>query len=356
MDENKINEVNSEIEEEIENTVSPEASDTAAEEEPVVSDASEAAETVVETADEIGEGAEAAAENAEEISEETETVAEDSEEIIEEAGAVAESADEINKTEIAADETAENKQKKQFPIQIPIIIAACIVAAAILGYLVVTAFFLREPEGVTWSQELEGATYYFEFGNNNVFKAYVGSVEIESTYQKAKTDSGNTLTIGTNVCNFYSGYPATYEITGSRILGNQTLNYSYGEGADYTLVQASRKAVDLELPENFEADPELLGTWVFQYFGYDVYKVTFNDNGTIKLQFLQDGITYNGTYTLEDNGVMNFTYYVSDNVATQLDYSVNGDTLNFLGATFVREGSNATVDQALQIPVDDSTE
>lgn len=342
MDENKINEAASALEE------TTEAAETVAEN---VDEINEEAETVAENAEEISEEAEPIDDNIEEITEETETAAENVEETGEETEAIAENAVDSIETEASVEEPAE-KKKKKFPIQIPVIIAACIVIIALLGYFVVTGFFLREPEGVTWSQELEGATYYFEFCNNNVFKAYVGSVEIESTYQKEKAETGNTLTIGTNVCNFYSGYPATYEITGSRILGNQTMSYSYGEGADYTLVQASRKTADLKLPENFEADPDLLGTWVFQYFGYDVYRVTFNDNGSLKLEFLQDGITYNGTYTLEDDGVMNFTYYVSDNVATQLDYSVNGDTLNFLGATFVREGSNATVDQALQTPVD----
>ena len=248
-------------------------------------------------------------------------------------------------------EQIENEdKKKRFPLQKPIIIAACILLAALLGYFLFVGFILKSPEGVTWSQELDGATYYFEFKDNSAFKAYVGSIEIDSTYQKENTDKENTLTVGTNICNFYAGSPATYTISGSRILGNQVLNYSYGEGNDFALNQASRKETVLELPKDFTADEDLLGTWVFQYFGYDIYKVTFNDNGSIKLQFLQDGITYNGTYTVEGDNI-NFTYYVSDSVATQLPYTVDGDKLNFLGASFIREGSDATPDeQALQLP------
>ena len=242
------------------------------------------------------------------------------------------------------------QQKKRFPLQKPVIIAVCILLAALLGYFIFVGFFLKSPEGVTWSQELDGATYYIEFKDEGAFKAYVGSIEIDSTYQKAKTESGDTLTVGTNICNFYAGQPATYTISGSRILGNQVLNYSYGEGQEFSLNQANRKETTLDMPEDFVADEALLGTWVFQYFGYDIYKVTFNDNGSIKLQFLQDGITYNGTYTVEGDNI-NFTYYVSDSVATQLPYSVDGDKLNFLGASFIREGSDATPDQqALQVP------
>ena len=249
-------------------------------------------------------------------------------------------------------EVEDDGAKKKFKLQTPVIIAACILVAALLGYAIFNFFILKEPEGMTWSQVVEGATYYYEFNNDNTFKAYVGSVEIDSTYQKTKSEGVNTLTVGVNIGNFYAGSPATYEISGSRLFGNQTMQCSYGEGSEFSLYQANRKEYKLELPEDFTPDEDLLGTWIFQYFGYDIYKVTFNDDGTIKLQFIQDGITYNGTYTIED-GKINFTYYVASDKATQLEYSVDGDKLNFLGASFVREGSeaaNTTADQVLDYP------
>ena len=49
-------------------------------------------------------------------------------------------------------------------------------------------------------------------------------------------------------------------------------------------------------------------------------------------------------YTVED-GKINFTYYVSDAVAAPLDYSIEGETLNFMGAAFVRPDKVATADQ-----------
>lgn len=324
MDENKT-ELNEELENSgVEETVAEEVTETAVTEaDKVTADAETAEETVESVSDPANENSDAF---------------DDSEETLPE------------NIESEMEQLDNEQQKKPFPLQKPVIIAACILLVALLGYFLYVGFFLKTPEGVTWSQELDGATYYFEFKDDGALKVYVGSVEIDSTYQKAKTDNGNTLTIGSNICNFYAGTPATYTISGSRILGNQVLNYSYGEGNDFSLNQSSRKEVVLDLPKDFTPDENLLGTWVFQYFGYDIYKVTFNDNGSIKLQFLQDGITYNGTYTVEGDNI-NFTHYVADSVATQLPYTVDGDKLNFLGASFIREGSDATPDQqALQVP------
>ncbi|MBQ9680009.1 MAG: hypothetical protein IJV48_04945 [Ruminococcus sp.] len=246
----------------------------------------------------------------------------------------------------------EKPAKKKRMLQIPVIISLCIVAAALLGYFVFTAFFLKEPEGVTWLSEIEETPYYFEFNNDGTYEAYVGSVEINGTFQKSKSEEGDTLTLGSNIGNFYANVPATYTISGSRLLGNQTLDCSYGEDYDFTLTQAKREKVDLDLPEDFTPDENLVGSWVFKYFGYDIFRVTFNENGSMSLEQVQDGLTYNGIYTISDSTV-NFTYYVTDNMVTPIDYSVDGDSLTFMGYNFVREGSElaeATPDQQLMIP------
>lgn len=312
----------------------------------------EAAEKIEETVETTAEAAEEAVEAVEETVEETaeETVEETAEDTAKAVEEIAENAPAETAGEIA-EETAVQPKKKKRLIQIPVIISLCLVVAVLLSYFVFTAFFLREPEGVTWTTELDGVPYYFDFEPNGVFKGYVGTVEIESTYAKTKNeDNQNTLTVNTTVCNFYSGYPATYTVSGSRILGNQTLSFSYGEGYDYTLTQSKREKVKLELPKDFTPDEKLLGEWVFQYYGYEIYRVNFKDDGSIVLKFVQDGITYNGTYTVED-GKINFTYYVSDAVAAPLDYSIEGDTLNFMGAAFVRPDKVSTADQQAPVAV-----
>ena len=160
----------------------------------------------------------------------------EAEEAVDEA--IEEVADDADKAEDAAEEIteeAEKPAKKKFFLQTPVIIALCLVVAALLGYFTYVAFFLREPEGVTWTAEIDGLTYYIDFNSDNTFKAYVGSVEVDGTYSKAKdqpkpnytgatvdeTLRVSTITLDYQIAYFYPNYAAEYEITGSRILGNQ---------------------------------------------------------------------------------------------------------------------------------------
>lgn len=241
-------------------------------------------------------------------------------------------------------EAAEQTAKKKPWLQVPVIISFILVALSLIGYFTYTSFFLREPEGVLWSADYDGATYYFEFDNSNTFKAYVGSVEITSTFEKTKSEGVNQLTVNADVADFYAGIASSYEITGSRILHNQVMTISYGEDYQFTFTQAGKREDVLELPEEFTPNEELLGTWEFTYYGYPIYHVTFNDDGSMKLEFVQDGITYNGIYTVED-GIINFTHYVADSVVSPLEYEIKGDSLTFLGVEFHRYTGEATPDQ-----------
>lgn len=306
-----------------------------------------ATEEVTETVEAVAETEETAEAEAVEATEEAQETAETIETEAAEAVAKAETAP-VAETE-AVQEEAKPAKKKPF-LQVPVIIALCLIVATLLGYFVFVGFFLKEPEGVTWSSEQDGATYYYEFKNDGTFQANIGSIEINSTYQKTKSADGNTITVGTNFGSFYANAPATYTISGSRLFGGQTLNGSYGEGYDFTLTQATKKIMMPDLPENFEANEDLVGTWIFKYMGYDIYKVTFGDKGSMILEFVQDGIKYNGTYTFDDSTI-NFTYCVAENVAVPVDYAiVDKDNLTFMGYNFVREGSaaaEATPDQQI---------
>lgn len=262
-------------------------------------------------------------------------------------------------TELNADlsaDTSETEQvitkKKKSILQVPVIIALCIVAAALIGYFVFVGFFLKEPEGVTWSSEQDGTTYYYEFKNDGTFQANIGSIEIDSSYQKMKAEDGNTITVGTSFGYLYVNAPATYSISGSRLLGNQTFNGSYGEGYDFTLKQDKKTIRMPDLPEDLNIDDRIVGTWVFNYMGYEVYKVTFNDDGHMELDFTQNGtvVKYSGVYTI-DGSTVNFTFCETENVAAPIDYSVvDEDNMTFMGFNFVREGSaaaEATPDQQM---------
>lgn len=292
---------------------------------------------VVET--ETSDEATQEVETVEDTAEEAEDTATDEEKLVAEYSEETES----DETDVVEEQPA---KKKRF-LQIPVIISVCIVAAALLGYFIFTAFFLQEPEGVTWSTEVDGTPYYFEFENDGTVHVYFGTIEMTSTYQKTKSDDGNTITTGANIGYFYGGAPATYTISGSRILGNQTLECVYSEDYQFTLYQDTRVETKLDVPEDFTPDEELLGSWSFSYFGYDLMKTTFNADGTMTLEQIQNGVTYNGVYTISDSKV-NFTFFATENTVIPIEYSVNGDELSFMGYTFVRDGSelaNATADQ-----------
>lgn len=264
-------------------------------------------------------------------------------------------ADELSDTEFSVASAIGEKEetaKKKPPLQIPVLIACGIVLLAILGFLAYMAFFLKEPENITWAGDVEDLTYYYEFKTDGTFKAYLGSIEIDGSFQKMNSEEDKTITVDKNIGHFYQSMPVNYSISGSRLFGNQEMNCSYSEQYEFTLKQSKREKNIMDLPEDFTADEELLGTWIFKFMGTDIYRVTFNDNGSMTMEFIQDGIKYNGIYTLED-GKLNFTYYVNEAITTPLDYTVDGDYLTFLGYKFVREGSDAekaTSDQQMLFP------
>lgn len=242
-------------------------------------------------------------------------------------------------------------EKKRFPLQKPVIIALCIVLVALLGYLVYTGFLLKEPEGVTWATEINDVTYYIEFNSDGTYNGYFGSVEMTGNYTKEKgqqseaatsDEAVNSLALDGEYTYFYPGIPFTYEITGSRLLGNQEIKFSYGSDFSFSFYQSSRKKVDLELPKDFQPDDALVGTWVLNYADQELTRITFNADGSAKIVSPQ--VTINATYTLEP-GKVNLTYQGSQSEVYPSEYEVNGDTLTFMNAIYTREGSGATVDQ-----------
>ena len=238
----------------------------------------------------------------------------------------------------------EGKTKKQRLIQTPVIIALVIVLLAVAGYFTYIFFFLREPEGIVWSCEYEGVTYYCEFKEDGVFNMHVGSITLDSTYEKDVADGSKRLMIASYNTFFKYGEFAEYEITGSRLLKNQEMKITYDDETTFTLKQCDEVPNPLELPENFVPDEDLIGSWTNYYYGTEYCVVTFNDDGSASVNYVMNGVTYNGTYTLED-GTINFTFYTDDYIVEPNEYSIDGDILTFLKTKFIRNGSNATIDE-----------
>lgn len=295
-------------------------------------------------------------ENAADIEKEIETESETEKEINTESDTEKEIETATDMKESDAKESTPKKKKARI-LQWPVLVCIGLVLASLLGYFCYTAFFLREPDGkffwsnVVWENEIDGATYYYEFKSDGNLNVYIGSIEYNTHFEKQKTKDGNKLGVDIPIGNFYSttttGY-ADYTISGSRILGNQEFKCSYGEEEPFTLKQAANKKSYLqtpELPEEVNTDDDLTGTWTGSSFTGEEYKAEFKDDGTMSWNIYSksadSSVTYNGVYTIEDSTI-NFTFTVTENVSVPLDYAINGDHLYFMGLDLVREGSDGS--------------
>lgn len=263
------------------------------------------------------------------------------------------------------EKTPETPKKKSPYIQIPVIIAICIFAASLLAFFAYKYIFIAEPEGVTWTwhSDDEDVDWYFEFKDNNIFKADFGSFEITTNYLKDKNDSSvNKLTFadaslyGQNIGCIFLGTEIDYTISGNRLAGDQKMTLTYPddeEETEFVLEQTKEKTSPLDLPEDFKEDEKLTGEWV-NVFSTDSATQTyiFNDDGsmelTVKYQLDQGHyfeIRRNCTYTVDKNEI-NITWVNKDPVVHHAEYTIKDGTLLIDGAYFTRPGSKATPDEA----------
>ena len=240
-------------------------------------------------------------------------------------------------SEGSAQASEEKPEKKKSFLKISVIVALCLVIAALLGYFAYKGFILKEPEDVIWTDKVDGMTYYYEFKKDGTFHANMGSVEFNSTFHKTKGDNGNTITVDENIGSFHANVPFTYTISGSRLSGNQTLNGSYGDGDNFTLNQTSEKPALPELPKEFTPVEAVVGTWVFKGIGDDGIKLTLDNKGYMSMEYIQNGIKHNGVYTVDDSTI-NFTYRINEDITIPLKYTlVDSDNMIVMDINFERE-------------------
>ena len=263
-------------------------------------------------------------------------------------------------------EVSETSEKKKAPfIQAPVIISMCLVIVSLLAFFAYRIFWIAEPEGVlwTWSSETDDVNWYYEFKDDNVFKAYVGSFEVTANYSKDKSNEEvNKLMVSANVpyassmgCVFF-GSEINYTITGSRIGGSQEMTITYPddpEGQEFVLKQTDKRDSDLELPDDFTEDKDLTGEWINTYSTADAKQtIVFGDDGSMILAesyTFSDGsfteIRRNCTYTV-DNNEINITWVSEEPVVHHSTYEIKDGVLNLDGATYYRADGASTPDQA----------
>ena len=197
-----------------------------------------------------------------------------------------------------------------------------------------------------WSNEVDGATFYYEFKDDGAFVVTVGSIEYRSQYEKVEDDDQLQLGVDLNIGSFRSKETAGYadcSLSDDADTGAQTLTCSYDNDSSFTLQKVQMERVQPEPEDGFSPVQSLLGTWnARQEDGSQ--QVVFHEDGTMEWSLTDsEGVssaTYSGSYSFEEDAVI-FTYYAAEKTVVQLKYTLDGDRLNILGSDFVREGADA---------------
>ena len=238
-----------------------------------------------------------------------------------------------------------NKRHKKV---ITTIIIICIVLTIAVGSFVYCAFFFFFSDEnllmgkITWCNEVDGETFYYEFNKDGSFVASIGSVEYKGHYKKTNGTNGKQIGIDISIGSFYSSSSAGnagYKISGSRILGNQIMTCTYAETYGFTLKQTVKEDYVIELPKDFTPDEGLLGTWIYKN-GSEIDKIIFYDDGSMTWEIHEGSMNvtakYRGIYRVEDTYIF-FTYNVGEDITVPWSYTLNGDKLFVLGNEYVRE-------------------
>ncbi len=285
----------------------------------------EAVETV-ETAQDVVETAEETAEDTAEVI--VEDAVEEAQEAIEETS---EAVDAIDEAELVA------VPKKKFPLQLPIIIAACIVVVALLGYFAIS-LFMPTVEGTWLYESEEGYSFYYDLDDTKdgkVCDMSIGTVHFPGTYETVVGEATNSISISVYAGYIYGDY--TYTLTGSKLAGNRVLTLTAADGTTYTLTQTKApKDSDYITPdENFKPDGAIVGEWVYEYEEYGAsLNLKINDDGTlIYNQF--DYQELHCTYTA-DGSTLALSFFETEVIAQEEEYYFDGDQLIFLGVNWTR--------------------
>lgn len=242
--------------------------------------------------------------------------------------------------------TEEVKTKKKFPLQTPIIIAVCILLAAVVVFFGIS-IFTPTVEGTWLYESEEGYSFYYNFnekGDEKKCMMNIGTIYFPGTYDVSVGDESSTVTVSTSAGYVNGSY--TYSITGNRLFGNRVLTLTSEDGTTLTLNQAKKtKDSDFVKPaEDFKPVEKIVGEWEFVYEEYGVsYKLTINDDGTLVYdQFGMQEI--HCAYTADDKTI-NLSFFETELITQEEEYYFDGDQLIFLGINWSKVGSS-TADQA----------
>ncbi len=245
------------------------------------------------------------------------------------------------KDEFSFEENNIEPKKKKPSLQIPIIIAICIVVGALLGFGIYYGFFAHTVNG-TWAYTASDEnTYYYTFKDEKdekIVSMSMGTIDFNGEYSVTSADnSTQTLMIGQYYGELSGEYTMT--ISGSRLFGNQVMTLKTTDGTEFTLKQASMPKSPLTVSPDFKADEKLVGDWEYVFEDYGIsYKFSFTADG--KMQINQyDAFIYNCVYTT-DGSVIKCTFFDTEERTEEMEYSFDGDSLVIMGIKCERVGAS----------------
>lgn len=213
------------------------------------------------------------------------------------------------------------KVKKKSPVIPSIVIAACILLAAIICGVIFLVFFNTSITGtyVIETEEVPDVQTYFIFEEDGKLTERAGSIELEGTYEITTENNVSKLTL--EIPANYLNVTYNYTLQGNRLTGMKIL-LSDDSGNSMTFAPATYEETVVEPIDKAQLDSKLVGTWE-DTAGYGM-EYTFNDDNTIVMSSY--GANIYGYYSAENDEVT-IKYQAAELVENSATYSFDGDSL-----------------------------
>lgn len=239
----------------------------------------------------------------------------------------------------AETETVDAQTEKKTKVQKPIIIAACILLVAILGFVCFRVFFNNSVVG-TWviendatsdeASDADSNIIYYTFDKDGNAYLTTGTMKVAGTWDYVDTQGATSDQMSdkfkVQISYFFNG-TFDYQVIGNEITGRKMVLNDGNQ--EYNFVSKSIPKADLKPAEDFKAEPKLVGTW--KNTEYNLSYV-FNEDGTCHINQM-DQLYLDGVYTVAD-GKVDITYLAQGVTKTSIDYIIDGDKITISGVEY----------------------
>lgn len=238
--------------------------------------------------------------------------------------------------------------KTRTKVQKPIIIAACVLAAALVAFVCFKVFFNNSIVG-TWvlasdataDEATDGGDgeqlSYYTFESDGTATITLGTMKIVGTWSYADDNTssadqqGDAVTV--SVSYFFNG-TFTVDLGGNAITG-RTLSMK-GDNYNIDFVSTTLPDNKMEPSKDFKAVDSVVGKWNNSDYNLTY---TFNKDGTCKLSQEYDTLILDGVYTVDEKkSVIEITYMEKATGKMSIEYSLGDskDKITFSGLEYTR--------------------